>query len=100
MMTSSAWIRSSRLKPVVPNPQANEKYEDDFNTYGRRYLLQQYPVRIHILRGRISFHRNQFKCQKNQAVNNLLPWVEFKVSLRKSLGDSRTSVYTIWSCIR
>ena len=30
---------SDRLKPVVPNPQAIEKCEDHFNTYGRRYLL-------------------------------------------------------------
>ena len=39
MMTSSAWIRSSRLKPVVPNPQANGKCENHFDTYGWRCLL-------------------------------------------------------------
>ena len=26
-MTSSAWIRSSRLKPVIPNPEGNEKWK-------------------------------------------------------------------------
>ena len=29
-----------------------------------------------------------------------LPWVEFKVLLRKSLGDSRVFVYITWSRIR
>ena len=100
IMTSFAWIRSSRLKPVIPNPQANKKCENHFNTYGRRYLFQPYPVRIHILCNRISFHRHQFKHQKNQAIEDLLPWIEFKVSLRKSLGDSKASVYTTWSLIR
>ena len=94
-MTSSAWICSSRLKSVVPNPQANEKCKDHFNKYGRRYLLQPYPVCIHILCGRISFHQHQVKRQKNQAEGVApLPWVEFKVSLQKNLGDSRASVYT------
>ena len=38
-MISSAWIYSPRLKLVVPNPQANEKCEDHFDTYGRRHGL-------------------------------------------------------------
>ena len=33
-ITSSAWIRSSKLQPVVPNLQANKKYEDHFDTAG------------------------------------------------------------------
>ena len=99
-MTSSAWIRSSRLKPVVPNPQANEKCEDHFDTYGRRYLLQQYPVRIHILCGRISFHRHQHK-RRNQAAEAPLPRVEFKLSFGKVLvAPVLWGVDTIWSRVK
>ena len=43
-MTSFAWIYSSKLKPVVSNPQANENYEDHFDIYGQCYLLQLYTI--------------------------------------------------------
>ena len=39
----STRILSSRLKSVIPNPQANEKCEDHFDTYNRRHELQPYP---------------------------------------------------------
>ena len=34
MMISSAWICSSKLKPVIPNPQATEKRKNYFNAVG------------------------------------------------------------------
>ena len=49
------------------------------------------------LRGRISFCWHQYKRRKNQAVEDPLPWVEFKAFLRKSPSDSRAFVDIIWS---
>ena len=99
-MTSFAWICSSRLKPVVPNPQANKKCKNHFDTYGRHYLLQPYPICNLFLYGRISFCWHQFKRRKNQVVKDLLSWVKFKTFLWRSLSDSRASMYTTWSCIK
>ena len=57
-MTSSAWIHSSRLKPVVPNPQATkkafEKCKDHVDTLGA-FDINRIPFAALFLRGMISF---------------------------------------------
>ena len=100
-MTSSAWIHSSRLKPVVPNPQATEKAlekcKDHIDTVGV-IGSNHTPFAALFFYGRISFRWHQYKGRSQAVV--LSPWVEFKAFFWKSLGDSRASVYTTWSRIR
>ena len=40
------------------------------------------------------------KCTYQSQELALLSWVEFKAFFQKSLGNSKVSVYTTWSCIR
>ena len=88
------------LKPVVPNLQATKKAlkkcKDHVNTAGA-FDTNRIPFAALFLRGRISFRWHQYKRRKNQAVEDPLPWVEFKAFLRRSLSDSRAFVDTIWS---
>ena len=68
-MTSSAWIHSSRLKPVIPNPQATkkafEKCKDhvDTNSAFDTNCILFVALFLH--------------------VEDPLPWVEFKISLQR-----------------
>ena len=72
-----------RLKPVVLNPQAIKKREDYFDvagTTGSNCTLV----------AALFFHGQR---------NSFLPWVEFKIFLRKRADNSRIFVYTTLSCI-
>ena len=84
---SSAWIRSSRLKTVVPNPQATknalEKCKDHVDTTGT-FGTNRTSFIASFLCGRINFCWHQYK-RRNQAVKDPLPWVEFKLSFGRVL---------------
>ena len=77
---SSAWIRSSRLKPVVPSSQATEKAlkkcKDHVTTAGA-FDTNRIPFAASFLRGRINFCWHQHR-RRNQAVEASLPlgWVQ------------------------
>ena len=74
-----------------------QQCEDHFATAGTTGFNRT-PFAALFLRDRISFRWHQHKL-RSQAVAPL-PWVEFKAFLRKSFGDSRSFVDTIWSRIK
>ena len=75
-----------------------QQCENHFATAGATGFNRT-PFAALFLRDRISFRWHKHKLRKNQAVAPL-PWAEFKAFLRKSLGDSRSFVDTIWSRVK
>ena len=60
--------------------------------YRRRHWQQPHSLfAASFLCGRISFHWHQYKCRKNQAVEDPLPWVEFKFFFKGVLVTQRLS---------
>ena len=74
-----------------------QQCEDYFATAGATGLNRT-PFAASFLRDRMSFRWHQHKLRSRAVAP--LPWNEFKAFLRKSLGDSRSFVDTIWSRIR
>ena len=98
----SVWICPFRVKAIVRNPciteKALEKCQEHVNTSGI-FDTNRIPFAVLLLYSRISLYWHQYK-RRNQAVKTPLLWVELKVFLQKSLGDSKASVYTTWNRIR
>ena len=100
--------RKGQLKARFPDLYHGESHmesyhfcqqcEDHFATAGATGSNRT-PFAASFLRGRISFRWHQHK-RRNQAAEAPLPWIEFKAFLRKSIGDSRSFVDTIWNKIR
>ena len=97
---SSAWIPTFKLKPIALNLQATEKvfekckdHVDNAGAFGTNHA----PFAASFLCGKISFRWHRYKRRKNQAVEDNLPWVEFKAFLRRSISDLRAFADTFWS---
>ena len=73
--------------------------EDYFATAGARGA-NRIPFAASFLRDRISFRWQQYKRKQNADSSVPVTWDEFKAFLRRSLGDSRAFVNTIWSKIK
>ena len=87
----SALTCSSRLKPVVLNLQATKNalknckdHVDTTGALGTNHI----PFTALFFCKRINFCWHLHSC-RNQAIKDLLSWVEFKAFLQKSLGDSK-----------
>ena len=88
---SSTWIRFFRVKAVVRNSRATEKIlekcQDHVNTSGA-FDTNRIPFAVLFLCNRLNFCWHQYKYW-NQAVKDLLPWVEFKLSFGRVLVTSK-----------
>ena len=92
---SSAWTRSSKLKPVAPKRQATEKapekFDDHFDTNRHRHRLQPY---------RYSFIFLAPAQASEPGSRSSLAWGWVQTFLRKSLGNFSALMDTIWSRVK
>ena len=71
--------------------------KDHFDTAGTTGINHT-PFAASFFCNKISFYWHKCKRQSEEVAS--LSWVEFKAFFQKSLGDSKISMYTIWSRIR
>ena len=84
---SSTWIRPFRVKAIVRNPRATKKVlgkcKDHVDT-SSAFHTNHISFAVLFLYSRINFCWHQYK-HRNQAVKDLLSWIEFKLSFGRIL---------------
>ena len=96
-MDFSLQAQASRPK-LAGQREGPKNREDHLNTAGATGTNRTLFA-ASFFRDRISFCWHQHICW-NQVVEPLLPLIEFQAFLRKSLENSRGSIYTTWNCSR